>query len=311
MACDLIVAAEDAQLGEPEIRFGSAPVTLLMPYLIGQKKTRELLLTGDLIDGVEAERIGLVNRVVPADRLAAEVDALADRLARIAARGHGADQADAQPGDGGGRVPARRSRPASTSSRSINMSDDARARVRRDRPARRPQGRPGLARPALRRAPRGERPRPGVRPGRRHRRHRRLTGAVTGPTDRPGWSSGRSRAAGSVSLSSGSQQAIFTHRVVRIAIQDGQVWVETKGDANATADPSLTPATAVIGRVSVSLPGMGYAITLLSSISGVIFVSSLGLILFIAGGLLDGRRPGHRAVPPEREAGAVGAIDPA
>jgi enoyl-CoA hydratase len=82
MACDLIVAAEGTQLGEPEIRYGSAPVTLLMPYLIGQKKTRELLLTGDLIDAVEAERIGLVNRVVPPDRLAAEVDALADRLAR-------------------------------------------------------------------------------------------------------------------------------------------------------------------------------------------------------------------------------------
>jgi enoyl-CoA hydratase len=83
MACDLIVAADDAQLGEPEIRFGSAPVTLLMPFLIGQKKTRELLLTGDLIGAVEAERIGLVNRVVPGDRLAAEVDGLADRLARV------------------------------------------------------------------------------------------------------------------------------------------------------------------------------------------------------------------------------------
>ena len=82
MACDLIVAAEGTKLGEPEIRYGSAPVALLMPYLIGQKKTRELLLTGDLIDAVEAERIGLINRVVPADRLAAEVDALADRLAR-------------------------------------------------------------------------------------------------------------------------------------------------------------------------------------------------------------------------------------
>jgi enoyl-CoA hydratase len=82
MACDLIVAAEDTKLGEPEIRYGSAPVTLLMPYLIGQKRTRELLFTGDLIDAVEAERIGLVNRVVPGDRLAAEVDALADRLAR-------------------------------------------------------------------------------------------------------------------------------------------------------------------------------------------------------------------------------------
>jgi enoyl-CoA hydratase len=83
MACDLIVAAEGSQLGEPEIRFGSAPVTLLMPYLIGQKVTRELLLTGDLIDAARAERIGMVNRVVAPDRLEAEVDALADRLARV------------------------------------------------------------------------------------------------------------------------------------------------------------------------------------------------------------------------------------
>jgi enoyl-CoA hydratase len=83
MACDLVIAAEDAQLGEPEIRFGSAPVTLLMPFLIGQKKTRELLFTGDLVDGREAARIGLVNRAVPADTLADEVDALAGKLARV------------------------------------------------------------------------------------------------------------------------------------------------------------------------------------------------------------------------------------
>jgi enoyl-CoA hydratase len=83
MGCDLIVAADDAQLGEPEIRFGSAPVTLLMPFLIGQKKTRELLMTGDLIDAAEAHRIGLVNRVVARARLDAEVDDLADRLARV------------------------------------------------------------------------------------------------------------------------------------------------------------------------------------------------------------------------------------
>jgi enoyl-CoA hydratase len=83
MACDLIVAAEDAQLGEPEIRFGSAPVTLLMPFLIGQKRTRELLLTGDLIGAAEAERIGLVNRVVPRDRLGGAVDELAEKLARV------------------------------------------------------------------------------------------------------------------------------------------------------------------------------------------------------------------------------------
>jgi enoyl-CoA hydratase len=83
MACDLVIAADDAQLGEPEIRFGSAPVTLLMPWLVGQKKTRELLLTGDLVGADEAERIGLVNRVVPAERLRDEVDALADKLARV------------------------------------------------------------------------------------------------------------------------------------------------------------------------------------------------------------------------------------
>jgi enoyl-CoA hydratase len=83
MACDLIVAADDAQLGEPEVRFGSAPVTLLMPYLLGQKKTRELLFTGDLVSAEEALRIGLVNRVVPRAELSSAVGALAARLARV------------------------------------------------------------------------------------------------------------------------------------------------------------------------------------------------------------------------------------
>jgi len=83
MACDLVVAADDAQLGEPEIRFGSAPVTLLMPFLVGQKKTRELLFTGDLVTAEEALRIGLVNRVVPRAELRRAVDELADRLARV------------------------------------------------------------------------------------------------------------------------------------------------------------------------------------------------------------------------------------
>ena len=83
MACDLIVASDDAQLGEPEIRFGSAPVTLLMPFVLGQKKTRELLFTGDLVSADEALRIGLVNRVVPRAELQGAVDQLADRLARV------------------------------------------------------------------------------------------------------------------------------------------------------------------------------------------------------------------------------------
>jgi enoyl-CoA hydratase len=80
MACDMIVAAEDARFGEPEIRYGSGPVTMLMPFLIGQKKTNELLFTGDVIDAMEAERIGLVNRVVASDDLEAAISALATKI---------------------------------------------------------------------------------------------------------------------------------------------------------------------------------------------------------------------------------------
>ena len=81
MACDLVVCTEDTRFGEPEIRYGSGPVTLIMPFLLGQKTTNELLLTGDLIDAREALRVGLVNRVVPADRLDAEAERLALRIA--------------------------------------------------------------------------------------------------------------------------------------------------------------------------------------------------------------------------------------
>ena len=68
MACDMIVAADDARFGEPEIRYGSGPVSLLMPFVLGQKKTNELLFTGDWVDAQEAERLGLVNRVAPGRR---------------------------------------------------------------------------------------------------------------------------------------------------------------------------------------------------------------------------------------------------
>src|SRR5581483_10438920 len=81
MACDLVVAAEDARFGEPEIRYGSGPVALLMPYVLGQKKTNELLFTGDWIDAAEALRAGLVNRVVPADELESAVSELVRKIA--------------------------------------------------------------------------------------------------------------------------------------------------------------------------------------------------------------------------------------
>ncbi|HEX6348976.1 MAG TPA: enoyl-CoA hydratase/isomerase family protein [Candidatus Dormibacteraeota bacterium] len=81
MACDLIVCTEDARFGEPEIRYGSGPVTLLMPFVLGQKKTSELLFTGDTMSAAEALQAGLVNRVVPEDRLGAEVEALVRKIA--------------------------------------------------------------------------------------------------------------------------------------------------------------------------------------------------------------------------------------
>ena len=82
MMCDLAVASDDAMFGEPEIRFGSGVVTMVMPWLVGARKAKELLLTGeDRIPAAEALRIGLVNRVVPRDRLEEETLALANEIA--------------------------------------------------------------------------------------------------------------------------------------------------------------------------------------------------------------------------------------
>jgi enoyl-CoA hydratase len=80
LCCDMTIAAEDAQIGHSEQRLGFSGAMYVFPIevaLIGQKRARELLLTGKLIDGTEAERIGLVNQVVPADQLDAETRKLA------------------------------------------------------------------------------------------------------------------------------------------------------------------------------------------------------------------------------------------
>jgi enoyl-CoA hydratase len=84
MMCDVAIASEDAMFGEPEIRFGSGVVTMVMPWLIGARKAKELLLTGeDRIPAAEALRIGLVNRVVPTDRLEQETIAFANDVAKL------------------------------------------------------------------------------------------------------------------------------------------------------------------------------------------------------------------------------------
>ena len=83
MVCDLCVCSEDARFGEPEIRFGSGVVTMVMPWVLGARKAKELLFTGeDRIDATEALRIGLVNKVVPAAELDAATLALAEEIAK-------------------------------------------------------------------------------------------------------------------------------------------------------------------------------------------------------------------------------------
>ena len=81
MACDLIIAAEDASFGEPDILYGSGPVTLLMPFILGQKRTNELLFTGDRMNAQEALNAGLVNKIVPHEELHTAARKLALRIA--------------------------------------------------------------------------------------------------------------------------------------------------------------------------------------------------------------------------------------
>src|SRR3569833_1368566 len=83
MFCDLTIAADDAQFGEPEIRFSTAGPAIVMPWLVGYKKARELLYFGDSIDAAAALDLGIVNRVVPTAELAAASLKYAKRLSLI------------------------------------------------------------------------------------------------------------------------------------------------------------------------------------------------------------------------------------
>ncbi|MGH2857831.1 MAG: enoyl-CoA hydratase/isomerase family protein, partial [Solirubrobacteraceae bacterium] len=84
LACDLIIAAEPARFGTPEINIGLFPfmIMALIYRNVGRKKTAELMLLGEQISAAEAERIGIVNRVVPADEFQAAVEDWASKLAR-------------------------------------------------------------------------------------------------------------------------------------------------------------------------------------------------------------------------------------
>jgi len=83
MCCDLTIGAEDALFGEPEVRHVSAPPTLMLPWTVPMCHARWLMYTGDMIDGREAERIHLINRAVPADRVMEEARRVARKCARM------------------------------------------------------------------------------------------------------------------------------------------------------------------------------------------------------------------------------------
>jgi enoyl-CoA hydratase len=81
MMCDFIIAADTARFGQPEIKIGITPGaggTQRLPRAVGKSKAMDMVLTGRMMDAAEAERAGLVSRVVPADKLMAEAMAAAE-----------------------------------------------------------------------------------------------------------------------------------------------------------------------------------------------------------------------------------------
>ena len=86
MMCDFIIAADTAKFGQPEIKFGIIPGaggTQRLPLAVGKSKAMDMVLTGRMMDAAEAERAGLVSRLVPADRLMAEALAAAELICAL------------------------------------------------------------------------------------------------------------------------------------------------------------------------------------------------------------------------------------
>lgn len=83
LCCDFVVMEEDAQIGYPPARVWGCPTTAMWVYRIGVEQAKRMLLTGDLIDGSEAKRIGLVIDAVAKEQLDARVTQLAERIASV------------------------------------------------------------------------------------------------------------------------------------------------------------------------------------------------------------------------------------
>ncbi len=84
MSCDIIIAAENARFGQPEINIGIIPgsgATQRLTHLVGKHRAMEMMLSGEYMSAADAERFGLVNRVVPLELLMEEAKALAQKIA--------------------------------------------------------------------------------------------------------------------------------------------------------------------------------------------------------------------------------------
>ncbi len=80
--CDIVIASDRARFGQPEIKLGVFPpvAALLLPRLLGDRRARELIFTGDVVDAAEAARLGLVSHIVPRNQLEQKTQEVLSRL---------------------------------------------------------------------------------------------------------------------------------------------------------------------------------------------------------------------------------------
>jgi enoyl-CoA hydratase/carnithine racemase len=83
LACDFVLASEDATFGEPEVRSVTTSAFPILPWVAGIRRAKELLMLGRTMSGRDAAQAGMINAAYPADRLAGETRALADELATV------------------------------------------------------------------------------------------------------------------------------------------------------------------------------------------------------------------------------------
>ena len=94
-ACDIVIASDRARFGQPEIKLGVFPpvAAILLPRIIGEKRARELILTGEMIDAEEAQRLGLVNSVTKSDELEQKTESVLNKLRELSASSLGVTRA--------------------------------------------------------------------------------------------------------------------------------------------------------------------------------------------------------------------------